>query len=214
MKTPVLGFGPEDERVLYLDPGRQGPAWAVREGRRMVRAEVVPPTLPRRDFERAHPEDVAASIVDHIVRGLTRQTPLGPVGPEAFDRVVCEFMVHYPPKAPQAGPGARRGPKEDARTRTAIANDLIDLASIAGPVAGYFCHPRNLTYVPARAWKGSTSTEALERRLDITTERGGFWLPGELDLWMKIKRLGKTVRHNAVDVMVMGLQDAGRFRVV
>jgi hypothetical protein len=188
---------PDHTYTLGLDPGRAGMAWGLlrNEDRTLVKARVLPPATKPRDFDRAGPQAAALHAAGLI---------LSEVAGWRITDVVVEYMVHYPP-AP-ARRGARR---ESERARTAKANDLIDLTAIAALTVGLVCPHACLTYYTAYDWKGYTDTDAIEARLD---EWQG-WLPGEREIWEDVKKLGKTVRHNAVDVAALLLVHAGRLRL-
>lgn len=190
---------------LDFDPGRKGFGWAARLDLSVVAAGVVPPPPPPRDFERA-PAVAVAEHAELAIRCALHRAGV-PLHPGFAHSVGVEYMVHYPPKESLKG-ARKRGPDEKART--AIANDLIELQAIGALVARAFVFsPRAVIYRTAGQWKGTTDSDAIERRL---AEWQG-WLAGEHEIWVKLLLLGKTLRHNAVEALAMSLARAGRFRL-
>jgi len=188
---------------LDLDPGRKGFGWAARLDQTVIAASVVPPPPPPRDFDRAS----TVAVADHAELAIRCALAVraGVLLPAAS--VGVEYMVHYPPKPAPRGV-KRRQPDEKART--AIANDLLELQAIGALVARAFVAcPASIIYRTAAQWKGSTDTDAIERRLN---EWCG-WLPVELAVWAGVQRLAKDLRHNAADATAMALVRAGRFRL-
>ncbi len=183
--------------TLGLDPGRLGMAWGLlrNEDQTLVRARVLPPAPGPREFERANPQEVALHAAGLI---------LSEVAGWRITDLAVEYMVHYPPA--RRVRGARR---ETEQARTAKANDLIDLTAIAALVVGLVCPHARLNYYRPGEWKGTTPTEAIEARLD---EWAG-WFPAERQVWADVKKLGKSIRHNGVDVAALLLVDAGRLRL-
>lgn len=166
---------------LALDPGRQGFGWARGAYGQLVAAGVVP-----QPHTGASLELVAANVINALLRA---------------DTVVIERMRMYPPKD-----GKRR---ETEQYRTAVANDLLDLQAIGGMVAGALTMPERVRWVHPGAWKGSTTAEQIEARLDAWAG----WLPAERPVWAQVKALGKTLRHNAVEAVALLLGEHGLARI-
>jgi hypothetical protein len=187
--------------LLSLDPGRQGFGWAAIDARKLVACGVVPQPDKARDYQQVAARSVASGVALVIRQALSERCDLRLMG-----RVVLERMVHYPPS-----PGAKI--KQDERTRTKVANDLLDLQLIGALVAAALCPLMAITLRAAREWKGSTDTAVLERRL----LEGLGTVPPLLDeheraLLLAVKPAG--LRHNAVDAISLGLQECGRVRWV
>jgi hypothetical protein len=187
--------------LLSLDPGRQGFGWGALQGRGLLQCNVVPQPKKLRDYQQVDVVSVALAVEDSIraAMGWSSARP-----PDVA--VVLERMVHYPPT-----PGDAKKIKQDERTRTKLANDLLDLNLLGGLVARAFS--RNITVRYPRDWKGTTDTTVLERRL----LEGLGTVPPLLDereraLMLAIRPEG--LRHNAVDAVAMGLGETGRVRWV
>lgn len=186
--------------ILSLDPGRQGFGWAAIDARKLVACGVVPQPDKERDYQQVAARSVAAGVALAIRSDLSKHTT------RACTTLVLERMVHYPPS-----PGAKI--KQDERTRTKVANDLLDLQLIGALVAAALCPLMAITLRAAREWKGSTDTAVLERRL----LEGLGTVPPLLDeheraLLLAVKPAG--LRHNAIDAVAMGLGETGRVRWV
>lgn len=179
--------------LLSLDPGRQGFGVAAFPGACLAAATVVP--------QPQHPPHTQPSIADTAAHVVTVLRPLLTHLPP-ITSVVIERMRVYP-RVRRAG--ARQ---ETEQARTAKANDLLDLQAIGALVAAHFAHPSVIVYRTAPEWKGSTTAEAIEARLDVW--RG--WSAGEIGAWGRVRGIGKTLRHNAVEAVALGLGYLGRIR--
>jgi len=195
--------------LLSLDPGRQGFGWGALRTAQLVACNVVPQPERLRDYQQVPVMQVADAVCAAIYRdlcALAERTRDPRLHPDCVRGVVLERMVHYPPS-----PGAKI--KQDERTRTKVANDLLDLQLIGALVAAALCPLMAITLRAAREWKGSTDTAVLERRL----LEGLGTVPPLLDeheraLLLAVKPAG--LRHNAVDAISLGLQECGRVRWV
>ena len=103
-----------------------------------------------------------------------------------FDRVAVERMESYPGSSTPA-------------------NDLIDIAHVAGYLAGYFGGVVSLHY--PKAWKGNLPKAQCERRLEAIMEPTGEW--AILRGCLKNVPLGEW--EHAIDAAGIGLADVGRF---
>lgn len=82
-------------------------------------------------------------------------------------------------------------------------NDLINLAVVAGGVAGHFAPGLVTRYYP-RDWKGSVNPEESNRRV---VERLGA---SELETMARTE-CPKSLQHNLIDAIGVGLFHLGRF---
>jgi len=188
--------------LLAIDPGVNCLGYAVFENSRLACAGVSTRVKGRTQWIQDHALEVECAI-------RLKDPASGIIGSIGFQFVVCEYMTHY---AEQGRLGRSR------KASDAIGQDLIDCAIAGAYVAGRCAPYADLVLVRPQEWKRQLPKGVVAKRILGDSDEGArasrlLDATETLAATRDLHPISKSLRHNAIDAIGIGLWFLGR-RVV
>jgi hypothetical protein len=178
--------------LLAIDPGRAGLGWAFFQGKELRALGVVKQPKGPRDYVAASLEDVAANAVAEIESATWSFR--GELHFRELEASCTVERMHY------------------ARGWTKDPNDLLDLQAIGGMVAAALCPLSGIRWKKEGQWKQKQDMKRVVERL--VSENEAKLSPEELSIVLATVKKHKSLAHNGIAALGIGLETLGRWRAV